>query len=88
MVCPQGQATSPPWRRLFLTLSEDQTHITITDPEMWDVAETGFSLAVFLPAGAGTQPSGHITPWSSHLAVVCVRLFLCLVIKTFIWPSQ
>lgn len=72
MVCPQGQATSPPWRRLFLTLSEDQTHITITDPEMWDVAETGFSLAVFLPAGAGTQPSGHITR-GAHIWL----LFVC-----------
>ena len=66
MVCPQGQATSLPWRRLSLTLSKDQTHIMITDPEMWDVAETGFSLWCsyrrgLAPDRQGTLPSGaHI----------------------------
>lgn len=60
MVCPQGQATSPPWRRLSLTLRKDQTHIMITDPEMWDVAEMGFSLEV---------PCGVLTGWVWHPTV-------------------
>lgn len=65
------EAPGPPWsahraRRLpllggvCLTLRKDQTHITITDPEMWDVTETGFSLKV---------PCGVLAGWGWHPTV-------------------